>query len=59
MSTTALATVNTTSPLTVLMDLDSVNAIPAATVSSYTPTIGDRVHLQLRTPRAPLIIGSV
>lgn len=52
---TALAVVIATSPLTVTLDGDTA-IIPARNYDSgYSPTIGDRVRVQLDTPRAPII----
>lgn len=39
-------------------DPDDVT-VPAETVSSYAPTIGDAVRVEIRTPMMPLIVGRI
>lgn len=56
----ALATVTATSPLTVVMDGDAAAVnVPAKSYSGYTPVVGDRVRLELRTPLPPQVVGKV
>jgi hypothetical protein len=55
MARTVLATVHTTSPLTLYFDGDSTNAVPAIRNRNYTPAAGDRVWVEVRTPLPPLI----
>lgn len=55
----AFATVATTSPLTVTFDGDAVTQVPAKRITDYTPVVGDRVRVELRTPLPPQIVGKV
>jgi hypothetical protein len=55
MARSVLATVHTTSPLTLYFDGDTTNPVPAIRSRSYTPVTGDRVWVALRTPLPPLI----
>lgn len=51
---TASGTVETTAPLTVTAD-GADTACPAEIVSGLTVSVGDRVQLQDRSPRQPLV----
>lgn len=54
------AVVAATSPLAVHFWGDPADVtVPANTVSSYAPTIGDDVRVELRTPLLPLIVGRI
>lgn len=59
MAVSVLATVATTSPLTVTFDGDATTHVPAKRITGYTATVGDRVRVELRTPIQPLIVGKV
>lgn len=57
---TITATVSGTSPLTVAMDGEVPPVdVPAQRVNTYTPTVDDRVRIELRTPLPPLILGQI
>lgn len=57
---TAYATVSTASPLTVLFDADPINALPAEYLSTYVPTAGDRVRVEIRrSGLLPIVTGKV
>jgi hypothetical protein len=45
---TVTATVAATSPLSIYMDGDETNKVPALKLGSYTPTVGDRVRVEAR-----------
>jgi hypothetical protein len=54
------ATVAAVAPLKIVMDADPVTQIPALVLSTYTPTVGDRVRVEVRrSGLAPIVQGRV
>ena len=60
MSRTAYATVTQASPLRIVMDGDPAHPLPASYLSTYTPTLNDRVRVEIRrSGLAPIVQGKI
>lgn len=53
------AIVKSTSPLRIVSEIDPTHQVGATSLSTYTPVVGDRVQVRLRTPRPPVIQGKL